>query len=221
MAAGDARDIAGRIKALLPGGWFRDETPLLDAVLDGIAAPLASTYSLIAYARQQTRIITATDGFLDLIALDFFGATLARRPGESDDAFRLRIRAALLPERGTRRGLVRALELLTGRTPLVFEPARPADTGGYNANSAGYGVAGAYGSLRLPFQAFVTAYRPAGQGIPNIGGYGDPPGAYNTPSRAMYGNMALVQGAVTDADILEIIDAVKPAGVIIWTRIES
>jgi hypothetical protein len=216
---GDQSDLLTRLKALLPGGWFRDATPVLDGFLNGIAWALSQAHALAAYARLQTRILTATDGFLDLISFDFFGATLPRRALESDAAFRARILAELLLEKGTRKGLIRVLEILTGRTPWVFEPGRPADTGGYNSTAMGYGVAGGYGSLACPFQAFVVAYRPTGQGIPNVGGYGSTVGAYGTPSQLEYANPSLIRGAVTDADIYAAIDSVKPAGTILWTRI--
>ncbi|MCE9565857.1 MAG: hypothetical protein K8U57_27850 [Planctomycetes bacterium] len=218
---GDPGNIFGRIKAALPNGWFQGATPVLDGVLSGIAAALAAVYSQISYARLQTRVGTATDGFLDLISFDFFGANLPRRTQEMDAAFRNRILAALFPEKATRHGLVRTLEILTGRTPWVFEPARPADTGAYNTNTMGYGAAGGYGSVLLPFQAFVVAYRPTSQGIPYIAGYGNSPGAYSTPSQIEYANPGLVLGAVQDADIYAAIDGVKPVATTIWTRISS
>ena len=185
---------------MLPNGWFGSATPVLDAVLSGIAAALAGVYTLAAYARLQTRISTATDGFLDLISQDFFGGTLPRRMRESDAAFRARILAELLAEKGTRRGMIRALTALTGRAPIIFEPARPADTGGYNVGGCGYGVAGGYGSTRLPTQAFVIAYRPLGQGIPNLGGYGSSPWAGTASGGQLaYASLSQVQGAVTDS----------------------
>ena len=221
MATGDQSDISSRIQALLPNGWFRDSTPVLNAVLAGVAWALAMVYGLISYARLQTRIATATDGFLDLISFDFFGIGLARQPNEGDPAFRARIQANMFLEKATRHGLIRTLQILTGRTPLVFEPARPADTGAYCTNTMGYGVAGGYGSLRVPFQAFVIAYRPLGQGIPNVAGYTDPEGAYSTPSQIEYANPSLIQGVVTDADIYAAMDRVKPVATIIWTQISS
>ena len=159
MTTGSPSDFVTRLKALLPNGWFRDSTPVLDAVLSGIGSALAAVYGLTQYARLQTRIATATDAFLDLISFDFFGATLPRRSQEGDESFRTRIIAALFPERVTRRGMYRTLLALTGRVPVIFEPARPKDTGAYNTNTLGYGVAGAYGSLALPGQSFITAFR--------------------------------------------------------------
>ena len=221
MATGDQSNIAARIKAALPNGWFQGQTPILDGVVNGIAWALALVYSQTSYARLQTRVMTATDGFLDLISFDFFGSLLPRKPQEMDSAFRSRILANLFPEKATRHGLIRTLQILTGRTPLVFEPARPADTGAYNTNSMGYGVAGGYGSLLLPYQAFVIAYRPLNQGIPYIAGYTNSQGAYSTASQIEYANPSLAVGAVQDADIYAAIDAVKPVATIIWTQLSS
>jgi hypothetical protein len=221
MATGDQNDCFNRLKAVLPTGWFKGPTPILDAVLQGLAWALSFVYGLIAYTRLQTRIATATDIFLDIISLDFFGSALPRRQQEMDGPFRTRILANLLRERATRNGLIKALVLLTGRTPYVFEPARPPDTGAYNQNICGYSVAGGYGSLALPSQAFVIAYRPSGSGIPYIAGYGSPEGAYSTPSQTEYASLSQVIGNVTDADIYATIDAVKPVGSIIWTQLSN
>lgn len=221
MATGDQKDIVSRLKALLPDAWFQGETPVLDALLSGIGAALAAIYGLTAYARRQTRIATATDAFLDLISFDFLGTGFPRKAGESDEAFRARIQAEILLERGTRKGMIRALEILTGRTPIVFEPSRPADTGGLNTGSMGLGVAGGLGSLALPYQVFVTAYRPIGQGIPYIAGLGYPQGALNTGSQTELASLDMIAGAVTDASIYATVDAVKEEGTIAWTRILS
>jgi hypothetical protein len=221
MATGDSTDFLTRIKALLPNGWFTGSTPVLDAILTGISSALASVYSLTAYARLQTRINTATEGFLDLISFDFFGSALPRKAMEGDTAFRTRISAELLLEKGTRKGLIRALEILTGRTPVVFEPARPADTGGYNTSVMGYGSAGRYGSIACPYQCFVTAYRPTGTGIPNVNGYNGSIGGYSTPSQLKYSNLSQIQGAVTDSDIYAAIANTAEEGTICWTQLIS
>lgn len=458
---GDFDDIFGRLKAKLPSRWFggwADALPVFDGVLAGIASLLSFAYSLYAYARLQTRIMSATDGWLDMIAADFFGPDQVRRKtGQSDTSYRLVILANLFREKATRGAIVSILTSLTGRAPTIIEPTRPADTGAYGNNRRatlvgasifrqdwqghqllsalprtnflwpshgparrsingavnstvtegitdprggtqasqivavgantgfgpfwpgsaqglvsgqtyvfkiamrglsggeqvrffletsatnlvtlttswqvftvsglytgtgalvaylqstvvagggfqwcdvnalnidglpiitesapvtvvdytlpgngvvalgqtpasgavlsvispqdgitteqafgngdgqtsvftvnvptgpyapiGYGAAGAYGSTVLPYQAFVIAYRPSSNaGIASVAGYGTSPGGYSTPSWAEYASMSMVTGGVTDDDIFAAIDAVKPAGTIVWTRISN
>lgn len=223
---GDAGDILGRLKAKLPSRWFgsvADSKALLDGVLGGIAALLAFVYTLYSYARLQTRILTATDGWLDIIAADYFGPTgLPRKTGQSDASYRLVILANLFREKATRGAVVSILTRLTGRAPTIIEPTRPSDTGAYGAPNIGYGLAGAYGSLSIPYQAFVIAYRPVSTvGIANVAGYGISTGGYGLASRAEYASMDMVTGGVTDSDIFAAIDAVKPAGTLVWTRISN
>ncbi|UIN28741.1 hypothetical protein LZ757_04455 [Xylella fastidiosa subsp. morus] len=220
MATGDQTDIFRRIKALLPQ-WFSDNTPVLDALLCGFAYATAFVYVLIAYAARQTRIKTATDGWLDMIAADFFGASLLRKPGQSDASFRGRILADLFREQATRNGLVKVLTALTGRAPRILEPQRPLDTGSYGGPLLGYSLAGGYGSMLLPYQAFVTAFRPAGTGIPYVASYGTPNGGYGQASQAELASIRIIQDAVSDADIYATIDSVKPAGTIVWTHISN
>jgi hypothetical protein len=218
---GDKDDQFARLKALMPRGWYGDDTTIIDALLQGIAYAKAFAWSLIAYVASQTRIKTATDGFLDMIAADFFGDKVQRKAGQGDDSFRNTIVINMFRERATRAALVKVLTDLTGRAPLVFEPMRPMDTGSYGGPMIGYGVAGGYGSMLHPFQAFVTVYRPTGTGIPNVAGYGVSTGGYSTPSQSEYASMDMVQGNVTDADIYAAIDSVKPVGTTIWTQITN
>ena len=216
---GDQQDFLARLKSLLPNGWFVDPVPVLDGLLNAAAALFADAYAFIQYARTQTRVKTATDGFLDLIAIDFFDK-LRRRANESNESLRKRILAQLFLEKGTRYGLTRALEILTGRTPTIFEPARPADTGGLNLPVMGLNAAGGIGSLLHPHQAFVTAYRPLGQGIPNIPGLNTPAGGLNTPGSAV-ASLAMIEGQVTDLDIFETISQTLPVASVAWVRIAS
>lgn len=219
MATGDQQDILQRLKSTLPP-WFGDDSPLVDGILNGLAWAGSFGYSLVQAAKLQTRIKTATDAFLDLIAGDFFGTALLRRFGETDINYRARILVNLFRERGTRRAISRVLEDITGRTPIVFEPQRPLDTGAYGA-MMGYGLAGGYGSMLLPFQCFVTAYRQAGSGVPSVMGYGVTYGGYGVPSQIEYANLSMMEGVIPDAEIYAAIDAVKPAATIIWTRISN
>ncbi len=209
---GDTPDITARLKTVLPTRWFPDETPILDSVLTGLAAAWSSVYALLATVRLQSRIATASDQFLDGASGDFFGTRLPRRSQEQDPAFRIRIQQELARDRATRAALSAVLTDLTGRTPTIFEPARITDTGAYATPGFAYGAAGAWGSLELPFQVFVTARRPQGAAIANVAGYGTP----GPPARA---SMSLVSGQVTDSDIYAAIASVMPTASTAWTSI--
>lgn len=220
MAVGTQADIFARIKSVLPAKWFGSVSPLIDALIQGLASAASFFYSLYSYAKLQTRIKTASEGWLDMISADFFGPALMRQANQSDASFRSRIIIKLFRERATRNGLSKALFDITGRLPVIFEPLRPLDTGGYGI-ACGYAVAGGYGSQLIPFQAFVTAYRPLGSGIPSVAGYGISTGGYGAASQADYASYGAILQAVSDADIFAAIDAVKPAGTIIWARLQS
>ena len=221
---GDANDMKSRLLALLPLRWFPDSMPVVSTVLSGLSDGWAWLHAMLGYVGQQTRIATATDSFLDLISQDFLGAALPRRFGETDSAFRGRIQRELLRPRATRPALVAELTNLTGRAPLVFEPARPADTGAWGQALA-YGSLGGWGSLMLPFQVFVTAFRPLGTGVPIIAGWGHAPahvGAGGWGGGAIqYASLAMVQSQVTDAEINTAIATTVPVAVTAWTRISN
>jgi len=203
MATGDLDDIFGRLRGYLPSRWFgspSDPKPIRDAVIEGFAIVLSYLYGLYAYAKLQTRLASMTDGWLDMFAADFFGTTLPRKAGESDDSYRARIKAALFREKATRKGISDALFALTGRRPEIVEAWRPLDTGAYAQGfpnpMAGpfgapfaYNVAGTYGSLQLHAQFFVTAFRPT--------------------------------DGVSDSDIYACVADVKAEGTIAWVQIRN
>jgi hypothetical protein len=214
---GDQEDMANRLRAVLPAQWFADSSPVLEGVLAGLAATASWAWTLLQTVSAQTRLATASGSFLDIAAQDFFGNRLQRGPGQADAAFRAAIGRELLRERGTRGAVVSVLTDLTGRAPFVFEPARPADTGAWGV-ALGYGAGGAWGSLALPFQCFVTAYRPSGSGIATVAGWGAFAGGWGVGSLE-YAALADVSGQVTDSDITSAIAGVMPVASIAWTRI--
>ncbi|RRW77793.1 hypothetical protein EGJ48_03385 [Pantoea dispersa] len=191
---------------------------MLDAVLNGLAQALSWVYSLYLYAAMQARILTATGGWLDLIAYDFFGDRIKREAGQSDADFLNVIRTNMFRERGTRQSIINVLTDLTGIAPDIVEPTRPLDTGSYGGPMIGYGVAGAYGSMMMPYQAFVTAYRPVGVGIPYVAGYRSTPSGYSQASRGEYAPAANL-ASLTDAQIYAAIASVKMEGTAVWVRI--
>jgi hypothetical protein len=219
---GDQQDFFARIKARMPSGWFGTDSPILDALLAGIASAFVAVYAAYQYMLAQTRLQTSTDGWLDISAADYFGENgLRRLQNETDANYRTRIKINIVRERGTRAAITKILTDLTGRAPTIVEPTRPQDTGAYRSGGIGYGVAGAYGSLLLNYQAFVTAYRPAGSGLPYIQGYGTSPGGYARASRAAYANIGDMTTGVTDAAIYAAIASVLPAATIAWVAISN
>jgi hypothetical protein len=216
---GDTADMLARLKMVLPARWFADSSPILDALLTGFANAWSGLYALLGYVIAQGRIATASGIFLDIAAADFCLGGLPRRAGEADAAYSLRIRSNLLQSRATRASVISALTNLTGRAPEIFEPFNASDTGGYNVN-LGYNTAGGYGSANLPFQFFVTAFRPDNTPISNAGGYGRGPGGYRT-APMFYADAAEFQGNISDADIFAAVAAVLPTATIAWTKISN
>ena len=219
----DLTDMLARLRGVLPARWHAEANETLDAVLLGLAESWGWVRGMVDEVRAQARIATATGRTLDLAAVDYFGPRIRRRTGQGDAAFRATILRELLRERATRPGLVAALRDLTGRAPVVFEPRRPADTGAWGAACAWNGPggrAGGWGSMMLPHQVFVTAFRPKGAGIAGINGWGAHGGGYGLGAAAWAG-AAMLEGQVTDADIHAAAAAVLPASAIAWVRIQD
>lgn len=221
---GDIQDILGRIKAVLPRGWFADVTPVLDSILSGASAGWSFLYSQLALVKSQGRLSTASGFGIDLFAADYFGPQLPRM-GASDNSYRARITKSLLRPQCTRAALAAILTDMTGRPPTIFEPLRPADTGAYSTGSSGpyalsYSVAGAWGSPAMPFQAMVIAYRPPETGIPIVAGWGAGEGSYGMGA-IEYATPAMSQVQVADQDIFSAIASVAPIGTTLWARISN
>src|SRR5665213_4031709 len=95
-ATGSQADMVNRMQQLIPQGWFAvGEVPLRDSILTGMATGFAFIYSLLGYLRQQTRLATMTDGWLDMFAVDFFGNKIRRAFNQSDTSFKTTIQANL------------------------------------------------------------------------------------------------------------------------------
>jgi hypothetical protein len=224
---GDLSDFISRLWAVLPKRWFAEQSPNLRALLTSIATPWVWLYNLITYVITQTRVATATDEWLDLIALDYFGCNLYRKINESDVSYRGRIQVALLREAATRSAVSAGLECLTGTQPIIFEPMNCSDTGSYGvlpATSAiagtglAYGQAGGWGSLQLPLQFFITATCPPTPGIGSLAGYGTSVGGYGGGAIS-YVDLASLPGHVTNADIEATLCRLLPVNATAWLRI--
>ena len=218
MSVGDQSDMLSRLKSLLPFGWFGDNNPILDALLWGYAQALSWGFSLYLYAQAQTRIKTASDGWLDIIGLDFFGNNLLRVAGQLDSSYRNRILINIFRERATRYGMAQVLFDLTGRWPVIVEPAKPDDCGCLGL-TLGLGVSGPIGSTSCPYQAFVTAYRPLGNGAANWPGVTTNWFGLSTTSGLLPSSQLFPE--VSDADIVAAIEATKVYGTTVWYRITN
>jgi len=209
---GDPPDMARRLQSVMPFGWFGDTAVTLQGLLESIGTAWSLAYRLIQFVIQQTRILTASGVFIDAFSLDFFAGDLPRRVLEGDIPFVARIENELLRPRATRASIGLALQQLTGNAPTFFEPCLTSDTGGYTYGGLGYCVAGGWGNLELPFQFFITAYRPQGGGISQFAGYG-------TGGIPIYGSLSMVAVAVPDTAIFASIQGLLPAATIAWARI--
>jgi len=225
---GTFEDFRNRLYALLPLKWFPDlsEAPILGSLLGSFAVSWAWLYDRLRYTYRQTRLSTATEQWLDLLANDYLGSTLQRRLNETDDTYRIRITNELVRPRDTRTALDIALYNLTGYHPRIFEPRNPHDAGGYNVGqSMGYGAAGGYGSMQLPFQVFIDAYLPisSATGVSNVGGWGNIAGLVRSPAGygigAMeYASASQIEAQISAADVYETVAGTMAAGTIGWTR---
>ncbi len=224
---GDVTDITGRLRAVLPNRWFSDVSPNLTALLNCLATPWAWLYSQIQYVIDQTRLSSATDRWLDLIAFDFFGDGLPRENGESDPGYRERIQWAMLQSAATRPAISAIMNHLTGFMPILFEPDHAEDTGAYGAGNAGagqgacnlaYAVTGGWGNLNLPFQFFATVRRPRIEGVSYVSGYGIGAGGYGIGAIS-YVDIAMVVGNVSDGDIASTLSAALPVNTTAWLRL--
>lgn len=252
IVTGDSNDMISRLTRLLPKGWWNDgsfnaaDASFITSIKGGLADGLAWIYSLLLYIKNQTRLTTSTDFFIDLSAFDFFGLRIKRKPGQSDQSLIATIKKEIFRERVTRHGIEQAVEDLTQTEVTIFEPKNPQDSGGWGVDFA-FDAAGAWGA-DLPFTMFITAVEPVGAGIPDLAGFDSASGgwggsmgtgaAFSSGFSSGFGpfgmsdvgedgtggafalaDPSLIQGIVTNQDIYNTIEATRAAGVTCWVNI--
>jgi hypothetical protein len=225
-ATGSSFDIVNRVKGVIAKRWFSYVAPYRDAILGGLADSAAWSYLLVGYARAQSRLATAYGVWLDIFAFDYLGRFLIRN-GRLDDAFRAVIKATVLQERVTRKGMVNAITAITGNAPTIFEPWNTRDTSAYSspghagrtqAPMMGYNVGkGGYGNMQLNNQVFIQVVRGSGSGVPGIGGYGGNLAGYGVGATEYIGPGSEMSG-ITDAMIYDMINKTKPTGCTCWIQ---
>ncbi|PZP48557.1 MAG: hypothetical protein DI601_00270 [Azospirillum brasilense] len=212
-------DMLSRLRGMIPRSWRGDDTPVLDAILAAAGVVLQRMADLLTWVRRQGRLRTAEGAQLDQIATDFLGAAVQREEGEDDESLRTRLRIELLRPKATRRAVIQAIEDVTGETPVVVEPARPADIGGYGV-ARGYGVGGRYGSLRLPYQAFITSYRPIAPGVPSVNGWTGTIAGWGR-GLGMWLSGRDVAERIPDRRVMRVIARTMPAAGVAWVQFTS
>lgn len=195
-------------------------SPLLDALRSGVSGLFAFLYAIFQYLKKQTRLATATDGFLDLWGSDYLGLNVRRETGQSDASYRAVLQANVIRERCTRRAVIKVLTDLTGTAPIVIEPGRPNDTGAWDGPGLGWDVAGYWGGVtELAFQCFVIAFRPQGSGLNNVAGLDTNLAAWDTPSQLEWIDLSFITDFLTDTDIANALESVRPAATTVWLQI--
>jgi len=253
IATGNSNDMIGRLTRLLPTGWWNDgsfnvlDASFITAIKGGLGDGLAWIYSLFQYVKNQTRLTTSSDFFLDLSAYDFFGLRIKRKPSQTDSSLIATIQKEIFREKVTRHGVEQAVEDLTQTEVTIFEPMNPQDSGGWGVLFA-FDAGGAWGA-DLPYTMFITAVEPIGAGIPSLAGFDSYSGGWGVPqgvTSAMLGvafskgfsngfgylyglfgtggafalaDLSQIQGTVTNQDIYDTIEATRAAGVTCWVYI--
>ena len=214
-----ASGFAQREADLIPRGWAledaKQEGGVLYAMLLALSTQLAFCIVAIQYALNSTRIQTATDSELDLAAQDFFGDTLPRPTGASDDTYRALILAALFPEGATRKAVQDAVETFTGSPARIIEPWNPADTGAWGKGYWGVDTAQTPSSWTNPgarYQGFVL-FTP----VPSTGTI---PYYFTWNDTGYWGaNMYWQQPSVSSLDgLYTALNKVRPYGTIAWVH---
>src|SRR5258708_32694004 len=115
---GTIADIVNRLRATL-APWFPDlpSAPVLNAVLTSQADQFAFIYQYLQFAANQTRIKTATGGWLDPIAWGYFGAPFTRRLNEPDASFAPRVLKEVLRPRRTPAAVQQLVVVPVGTPP--------------------------------------------------------------------------------------------------------
>jgi hypothetical protein len=225
MATGDENDFLSRIRALLPP-WFPNPStapPFITGLIDAYANMAAWIYSLIQYVTLQTRIATATDGWLDLIAYDFLGPTLIR--GAMTDAqFRAAIIAAIFQARNTRAAIAQVLQSLTGQAPLILVP-NGGDPPGYYNGTGYYGspTTVAFDNLQIDSAGHTLEIDTAGDQLAIAATYTwsgpTPLGSRGLPFQIFV--TAYRGNGVTDAQIYAAVAATVSDGITGWVQIQN
>ena len=128
-----ASQFASRLVNLFPQSWVGDVAKTVGGVLYSLMYAIGNQLSYeeineLLYAKNTTRLATATDTALNTWSQDLFGLNLLRVSGETDTAFRQRIHNNLLMPTVTRVNIQKDIAQNVGIYPRMAEPWSIYDT---------------------------------------------------------------------------------------------
>jgi hypothetical protein len=124
-----------RMINLFPAGWASDTAKQPGGNLYTLLLSLSKqleVVSTLVRTTQESFYLSEVQGSvpLDFVVADFFGDTLPRQPGESDDHYRARAYGLLFQTAATRPAIQKALNAIA--PTRLIEPWNPADTGAFD-----------------------------------------------------------------------------------------
>ena len=170
IQAQSQQEWAGQWLKLPPQIWSNDAAKKPSGLHYGLAMALSENIETIGsgvlYAYNAQRLQTATDDALVLFAQDFFGNTLPKKSGESDDSYRARIQQNLFKPKLTRQAITLFVTDLVGQAPRLMSPNNPGDTAawgwsGWDADLPD--LPSRWGNPALAYQGFIITE------LPNVG----------------------------------------------------
>ena len=221
-------DFVYRLLENFPADWSSDEARssggVLHSLFSSVGAELEYSLDQVQFIFDATRVRTATEEALDLVAKDFFGTDVRRSTGEGDTAFRQRILAQLLAPAVTIEAIKRAIEIFTGKPAVLFEPWNLSNGSFLDANvylgisTPGYG--GRLNDPGLRYQFFVEAKLPGYSSNNEYPVYAiDRYFSLDRPECPLFevNNDWFLNTQKLDS----LLNTVKPAGIIAWRRYGS
>lgn len=223
-------DWAIRLVALFPYPWLSDTARAIGGIAYAIFFAMGTELNVISqqlyYAWTACRLDTATGQALIDFSKDFFGNNLPKETGETDDAFRLRIKALLLQPQITRPAIINAIQLaFPGTIVRAIEPWNPGYTGYFGAAAPNIGcyydydsptVPGLWGDPAARFEGFLEIQlAPATELDFNLWGY-DFAAAYDAQTGYFFSPITVLQTQI--GQINNLINQIVAMGTQIWVK---
>ncbi len=214
---------ATRLVNTQPAQWYSDaaKAPMgvLYSLMYSLGQVLQNLQLGLQYSYDAVYLQTAIGAALDSAVADFYGTSLVRLPGETDQALSTKAQASLFQPVGTEQALRQALYNFTGRYPVIVNEWNLTQTGMWGTGffDAPPGPYGLFFASGVPYQCFVQTV------LPSIAALNGGP-LYCWGAGFFFGSptsyWADLEGAANGLQQLyDVINSVKPEGVVVWVQI--